>query len=125
MWHGVIRHKNRREECNYGVATWRVRFSRYYASGEKILAHREGRTRSLQITRSVCFHARYKSLTLYPIELGGRYNRLGSNIYVLNLLNQTLSRRSPSVCITAVDMTTRHRFSTVMCRQCGLADSWR
>ena len=29
------------------------------------VAHREGRTRSLQITRS-------KSLTLYPIELGGR-----------------------------------------------------
>jgi hypothetical protein len=28
------------------------------------LAHREGRTRSLQMTR--------KSLTLYPIELGGR-----------------------------------------------------
>ena len=34
--------------------------------GKKELAHREGRTRSLQITR------KRKSLTLYPIELGGR-----------------------------------------------------
>jgi hypothetical protein len=37
------------------------------------LAHREGRTRSLQIVVMVqpC-RARHKSLTLYPIELGGR-----------------------------------------------------
>ena len=38
---------------------------------KKIIAHREGRTRSLQIT---ALHDSYnrKSLTLYPIELGGR-----------------------------------------------------
>jgi hypothetical protein len=36
------------------------------------LAHREGRTRSLQIVVVARPHARYKSLTLYPIELGGR-----------------------------------------------------
>ena len=41
---------------------------------KKILAHREGRTRSLQIT---ALHDSYnrKSLTLYPIELGGRHYR--------------------------------------------------
>ena len=38
------------------------------------LAHREGRTRSLQIVIEVMEQlcTRYKSLTLYPIELGGR-----------------------------------------------------
>ena len=38
---------------------------------KKNIAHREGRTRSLQIT---ALHDSYKrkSLTLYPIELGGR-----------------------------------------------------
>ena len=36
----------------------------------KVLAHREGRTRSLQITVGRCNHPP-KSLTLYPIELGG------------------------------------------------------
>ena len=37
------------------------------------LAHREGRTRSLQIMIEVArLCTRYKSLTLYPIELGGR-----------------------------------------------------
>jgi hypothetical protein len=36
----------------------------------KILAHREGRTRSLQIT------AYCKSLTLYPIELGGHCDEI-------------------------------------------------
>jgi hypothetical protein len=38
------------------------------------LAHREGRTRSLQIIIEVIAQlcTRYKSLTLYPIELGGR-----------------------------------------------------
>jgi hypothetical protein len=42
------------------------------------LAHREGRTRSLQIMIEVMMRlcTRYKSLTLYPIELGGR---LGMN----------------------------------------------
>jgi hypothetical protein len=42
------------------------------------LAHREDRTRSLQIIIEVMARlcARYKSLTLYPIELGGR---LGMN----------------------------------------------
>ena len=58
---------------------------------KKILAHREGRTRSLQITRTVCvLHACRKSLTLYPIELGGRYNNLSSNIYVLDSPNHSL-----------------------------------
>ena len=33
---------------------------------KKLVAHREGRTRSLQIIHPL------KSLTLYPIELGGR-----------------------------------------------------
>ncbi len=36
------------------------------------LAHREGRTRSLQIAVMVRPCTRHKSLTLYPIELGGR-----------------------------------------------------
>ena len=36
------------------------------------LAHREGRTRSLQIVVMVRPRTRHKSLTLYPIELGGR-----------------------------------------------------
>jgi hypothetical protein len=36
------------------------------------LAHREGRTRSLQIVVMVQPFTRHKSLTLYPIELGGR-----------------------------------------------------
>ena len=36
------------------------------------LAHREGRTRSLQIMVMVRQYTRHKSLTLYPIELGGR-----------------------------------------------------
>ena len=36
------------------------------------LAHREGRTRSLQIVVVAQPRARHKSLTLYPIELGGR-----------------------------------------------------
>ena len=42
------------------------------------LAHREGRTRSLQIIIEVMARmcTRYKSLTLYPIELGGQ---LGMN----------------------------------------------
>jgi hypothetical protein len=35
-----------------------------------VLAHREGRTRSLQITVGCNLHPP-KSLTLYPIELGG------------------------------------------------------
>ena len=39
---------------------------------EKVVAHREGRTRSLQISRAHVTATR-KSLTLYPIELGGRY----------------------------------------------------
>ena len=38
----------------------------------KQLAHREGRTRSLQITAG-CYHHPPKSLTLYPIELGGHW----------------------------------------------------
>ncbi len=38
----------------------------------KVLAHREGRTRSLQMTVG-CNHHPPKSLTLYPIELGGRW----------------------------------------------------
>jgi hypothetical protein len=36
------------------------------------LAHREGRTRSLQIAVTMRLSIRRKSLTLYPIELGGR-----------------------------------------------------
>jgi hypothetical protein len=36
------------------------------------LAHREGRTRSLRIVVVARPRARHKSLTLYPIELGGR-----------------------------------------------------
>ena len=36
------------------------------------LAHREGRTRSLQIMVAALPGVRHKSLTLYPIELGGR-----------------------------------------------------
>jgi hypothetical protein len=36
------------------------------------LAHREGRTRSLQIVVTARPAHRHKSLTLYPIELGGR-----------------------------------------------------
>ena len=52
---------------------------------KKYLAHREGRTRSLQITRTLCvLHARRKSLTLYPIELGGHYSGYSSNIYVID-----------------------------------------
>ena len=38
----------------------------------KGLAHREGRTRSLQIAVTMRIRIRHKSLTLYPIELGGR-----------------------------------------------------
>jgi hypothetical protein len=38
----------------------------------KGLAHREGRTRSLQIAVMMRLSTRLKSLTLYPIELGGR-----------------------------------------------------
>ena len=38
----------------------------------KGLAHREGRTRSLQIAVMMQLRIRHKSLTLYPIELGGR-----------------------------------------------------
>jgi hypothetical protein len=49
------------------------------AKSEKLLAHREGRTRSLQI-RSL---ASDKSLTLYPIELGGRHGRPVPDIHVL------------------------------------------
>ena len=51
------------------------------ANVAKVLAHREGRTRSLQITR-------LKSLTLYPIELGGRcFNfNFSHNILLFNLL---------------------------------------
>ena len=39
----------------------------------KILAHREGRTRSLQMPNLLesVWHRLDKSLTLYPIELGG------------------------------------------------------
>jgi hypothetical protein len=53
---------------------------------KKLLAHREGRTRSLQITQ-LCelLHACCKSLTLYPIELGGRYQCFSSNIYNTSL----------------------------------------
>jgi hypothetical protein len=42
------------------------------------LAHREGRTRSLQIRVVMRPCTRHKSLTLYPIELGGqlRTNRI-------------------------------------------------
>ncbi|SRR6266403_2426943 len=42
------------------------------------LAHREGRTRNLQIEVEVQLSTRHKSLTLYPIELGGqlRTNRI-------------------------------------------------
>ena len=39
---------------------------------KKGLAHREGRTRSLQIAVMMRRSIRHKSLTLYPIELGGR-----------------------------------------------------
>ncbi len=39
-------------------------------AGKSYLAHREGRTRSLQITTHL--YIGDKSLTLYPIELGGR-----------------------------------------------------
>ena len=42
------------------------------ASSHHELAHREGRTRSLQIVVIVRPCTRHKSLTLYPIELGGR-----------------------------------------------------
>ena len=38
------------------------------------LAHRGGRTRSLEMSR-VTVEPRLKSLTLYPIELGGLDNR--------------------------------------------------
>ena len=38
----------------------------------KGLAHREGQTRSLQIAVMTRLSIRHKSLTLYPIELGGR-----------------------------------------------------
>ena len=38
----------------------------------KGLAHREGRIRSLQIAAMMRQSIRHKSLTLYPIELGGR-----------------------------------------------------
>ena len=37
-----------------------------------LIAHREGRTRSLQISIGDITPASGKSLTLYPIELGGR-----------------------------------------------------
>ena len=48
--------------------------------GKKIpVAHREGRTRSLKISQEC--HCR-KSLTLYPIELGGHY--AGRLIMLLN-----------------------------------------
>ena len=39
----------------------------------KELAHRGGRTPSLQIAGNCEFTRTRKSLTLYPIELGGRY----------------------------------------------------
>jgi hypothetical protein len=39
---------------------------------KKGLAHHEGRTRSLQIAVMMRRSIRHKSLTLYPIELGGR-----------------------------------------------------
>jgi hypothetical protein len=44
---------------------------------EKKVAHREGRTRSLQISNLIRVHPdNRKSLTLYPIELGGLTNCL-------------------------------------------------
>jgi hypothetical protein len=45
-----------------------VSFLRGIQKAQKVVAHREGRTRSLQITMGV---NPPKSLTLYPIELGG------------------------------------------------------
>ena len=51
--------------------------------GAKVeVAHREGRTRSLQIAPTTCGR---KSLTLYPIELGGRYLPSLTYIHVLTL----------------------------------------
>ena len=51
--------------------------------GAKVeVAHREGRTRSLQIAPTTCGR---KSLTLYPIELGGRYHPFLTYIHVHTL----------------------------------------
>jgi hypothetical protein len=44
------------------------------------LAHREGRTRSLQIVVVPRRRARHKSLTLYPIELGGLLTMTGIGV---------------------------------------------
>ncbi len=52
-----------------------VRDGKNFCWTNQKLAHREGRTRSLQITRA------RKSLTLYPIELGGRYLLIKSSVY--------------------------------------------
>src|SRR5712691_1238579 len=60
--------------CSVGPRSWRssvIRpaFGELECKRRKVLAHREGRTRSLQIT--VGRYHPPKSLTLYPIELGG------------------------------------------------------
>jgi hypothetical protein len=52
---------------------------------KNFLAHREGRTRSLQITQLCVLHACCKSLTLYPIELGGHIVFCNMNIYDLEV----------------------------------------
>jgi hypothetical protein len=50
-------------------------FDLFENAQKEVVAHREGRTRSLQITRE-CNQHPPKSLTLYPIELGGHWLRL-------------------------------------------------
>ena len=62
---------------------------------QKDIAHREGRTRSLQIAGSLS-PALSKSLTLYPIELGGRYMRL--DLIVSNLSSHYNSSASCQPC---------------------------
>ena len=52
----------------------------------KQLAHRGGRTPSLQIAGNCEFTRTRKSLTLYPIELGGRCLSLKYSTYIHTLL---------------------------------------
>ena len=49
-----------------------------------MLAHREGRTRSLQIAVMLDRTTRHKSLTLYPIELGGQYHLNSRDVHAVD-----------------------------------------
>jgi hypothetical protein len=65
---GVTTHERYEARC---TMHWKLLTMQKQQKGHG-LAHREGRTRSLQILVVAQPCTRHKSLTLYPIKLGGR-----------------------------------------------------